>query len=105
MKTSLSIGINGTDRVLAIVTSLLREVIGEDWVQDIAIGRETCFGQDLELESIEFVALAERLQETFGKNVDFASWLSQMDLDQIINLKVGQVVDYITQSVTLQATA
>jgi len=92
------------EQVLPTVATLLREVIGEAWVKDFAIGMETSFNQDLELESIEFVALAEKLQTTYGRKVDFAGWLSGMELDQIINLRVGQVVEFITRCLTSSAT-
>jgi acyl carrier protein len=55
---------------------------------------ETSFGSDLELESIEFVALAEKLQARYEK-VDFVRWLSEKELEEIIELKVGDVVTYI----------
>jgi len=81
--------------VLDTVARLLREVIGEEWVDDVEIGLDTSFADDLELESIEFVALAEQLQEVYGDSVDFVGWLSSMELDDIIGLKVGQLVDFI----------
>ncbi|RME24000.1 MAG: acyl carrier protein [Deltaproteobacteria bacterium] len=83
--------------VLDTVARLLREVIGEDWVDEVEITMDTSFSDDLELESIEFVALAEQLQETYGDRVDFVGWLSSMDLDEIIGLRVGQLVDFIVQ--------
>jgi len=81
--------------VLARLAQLLREVIGEEWAQDVEIGRGTSFNEDLELESIEFVALAEKLQLEFGARVDFAGWLANQELEQIIRLRVGEVVDFI----------
>ena len=81
--------------VLATVASLVRQVIGEDWADDTTITMETSFSGDLELESIEFVALAERLKETYGKEVDFPRWLASMNLKQIIDLKVGALVEHI----------
>jgi acyl carrier protein len=58
---------------------------------------ETSFGEDLELESIEFVALAERIQNEYGQSVDFVGWLSDKELEAIIALKVGDVVDFIVR--------
>ena len=58
---------------------------------------ETSFNQDLELESIEFVALAEKLQQAYGASIDFSGWISGMDLDAIIGLRVGQVVEFIVR--------
>lgn len=83
------------DAVLATVADLVRQVVGEDWIDDVEIDRHTSFSDDLELESIEFVALAERLQQVYGARVDFVGWLSGMELDAIIGLTVGQLVDHI----------
>jgi acyl carrier protein len=81
--------------VLTTVAELIREVIGEDWAAEAAITRATAFAADLELEGIEFVALAERLQARYGAEVDFVGWLSQKQLDEIIALRVGDLVEYI----------
>lgn len=83
------------EAVLAEVARLLREVIGEEWVEEADIGMHTSFSADLELESIEFVALAEKLQGRFGREVNFVGWLSGMELDQIIGLEVGELVEFI----------
>ena len=77
------------------VVKMIQEVVGEDWELDRPVTAETSFSEDLELESIEFVALAEKLQEHFGAKVDFVRWLSDRELDEIINLRVGEVVKYI----------
>ena len=80
---------------LTTIADLIQEVIGEDWDLEEEITLETTFSEDLELESIEFVALAEKMQESFGDDVDFVSWLSEKELDEVINLKVGDVVEFI----------
>lgn len=85
------------DETLSEVADIIREVIGEAWVDETPIGLGTSFSDDLELESIEFVALAERLQERYGEGVDFVGWLSQKTLDDIIGLRVGELVDHIQQ--------
>ncbi|MGF7239451.1 MAG: acyl carrier protein [Frankia sp.] len=86
------------DKILEQVAALLREVIGEEYVLDLEITLETSFNEDLELESIEFVTLADRLTATYGTRVDFVGFLSEKDVDQVINMKVGEVVDYISTS-------
>ena len=80
---------------LHIVAELIATVIGEDFALVGTIALDTSFNEDLELESIEFVALAEQLQRKFGTQVDFVAWLSQKDLDEIIALKVGDLVEFI----------
>ena len=85
------------EKVLGDVTRMLRDVIGEDWAEDFEIGMGTSFSKDLELESIEFVALAERIAGEYGKRVNLAGWLATMDLEQILALRVGQLVEYIVR--------
>ena len=91
--------------VLEDVARMVREVIGEDWVEDVPITMTTSFARDLELESIEFVALAEKLKAKYGKSVDFVGWLSGMELRQIIGLEVGQLVGFISSCLSQARTA
>ena len=82
--------------MLGEVCELIAEVAGEDELLfEGPIGFETRFNADLELESIEIVALAELVQERFGDAVDFAGWVSGMELDAIIALTVGDLVEFI----------
>lgn len=92
-------------RVLAEVSAILRDVIGEEYVADLEITMDTSFSEDLELESIEFVTLADRLRETYGEAVDFVGFLADMDVDQVINMKVGEVVTFIVESLAEPAGA
>ena len=88
---------NTTD-ILATVVRLLEEVMGDEWEDDLDVDLETSFADDLELESIEFVALAEKLQAAFGGDVNFVAWMSELELDAIIGLTVGDVVRFIERS-------
>ena len=81
--------------VLETLAGFLREIVGEDWLGDVEIRMETSFSRDLELESIEFVTLAEKVQARYGAEVDFVGWLSQKELEEIIALRVGDVVERI----------
>ncbi len=83
--------------ILVDITAMIEEVIGEDWVRETPITMETSFVTDLEVESIELVALSEKIQGRYGEAVDFPSWLSGMELEEIIALTVGQLVDYIAR--------
>jgi acyl carrier protein len=84
--------------VLGEVSEMIKEVIGEEWTEDTVITMETTFTFDLEVESIELIALAEKLQERYGTDVNFPVWLADKELDEIINLTVGQLVEYIASS-------
>jgi acyl carrier protein len=81
--------------ILATVERLLIEVVGDELAVLGPVTLATSFNGDLELESIEFVALAELLQRHYGDAVDFVGWISAKELDQIIGLTVGELVEFI----------
>jgi acyl carrier protein len=83
------------EEILQRLAGLIREVVDEPWIEDVPITFETSFNEDLDLESIEFVALAERIQSEFGAEVDFTGWLGDKELSEIIALRVGELVDFI----------
>jgi acyl carrier protein len=87
---------NTRHSVLEVVAELIGEVVGDDLLLDDPISMETSFSDDLELESIEFVALSEALQERYGARIDFVEWISEMELEEIIGLTVGQLVEHVT---------
>lgn len=80
---------------LETVAGLIRDVVGDDWEFDEPIDMETEINEDLELESIEFVALSEKLVDRYGDEVDFTGWLADMEFEEIVELTVGDVVRYI----------
>ena len=83
------------DEILRTVERLVVEVAGDEILLAGPLAMDTSFNRDLELESIEFVALAEKLQLHYGSQVDFVGWISQKELDQIIALTVGELVEFI----------
>ncbi len=85
------------EQILSDVRDSIVEVVGEDYLLDFPIDMDTSFERDLQIESIEFVALAERLAQRYGDRVDFASWFADMDLDDVVFLRVGQLVEYIAR--------
>lgn len=84
--------------ILATVERLVTEVAGDEILLAGPLTLATSFNGDLELESIEFVALAEKLQQHYGDRVDFVGWISTKELDQIIALTVGDLVDFIVRA-------
>ena len=89
--------------VLDVVKTILADVIGEDYVSMVEIGPDTSFQSDLEIESIELVAMGEQLQEAYT-HVDFAAWLSTMEVDEIISMTVGDLVGHITSTAREQSS-
>ena len=89
--------------VLDEITAILAEVLGEEFVSDVEITPDTSFSEDLALESIEVVELSEKLQDRYGARVNLAIFFADMDIDTIMVLTVGQLVDYVQAQ--LAATA
>jgi acyl carrier protein len=77
------------------IVRMLTEVVGEDFLLDTEITPQTTFSEDLALESIEFVALAGKLQERYGERVNLASFISEMDINDIMAMTVGTLASYV----------
>lgn len=84
-----------TDAVVRTIARLVHVVIGEDVDVALDITADSSFSEDIELESIEFVALGERLQLTYGERIDLVGWFGELDLDEIIDLTVGELAVFI----------
>jgi acyl carrier protein len=82
--------------VLAEIAGMLRAMLDEYGLDDTEITMETRFTEDLELESIDLVTLAGSLEARWGRQVNFAEFVAGLDLDEIIDLSVGRLVDYVT---------
>lgn len=83
------------EAILALVTDRIRSTVNEDWIQDFEIDAETRFNDDLELESIEFVKIADAIQAHYGNQLGIIAWLSGKSIHELIGLSVGDLVDYI----------
>ena len=83
--------------ILPILKQFITEVIGEEFVEDLDITAASSFTKDLEMDSIEIVAFSEKVKLHFGENINFTGWLSNMDLDEIISLKLSDIINYIRQ--------
>ncbi|MFE2431783.1 phosphopantetheine-binding protein [Streptomyces sp. NPDC059373] len=74
---------------------MLRAMLDEYGLDDTEITLETRFTEDLELESIDLVTLAGSLEARWGRQVNFAEFVAGLDLDEIIDLSVGRLVEYV----------
>jgi acyl carrier protein len=90
-----------TDQVLTEVRAILTEIIGSEYALGLDIGMDTSFNTDLQLESIEFVKLATILTDRYGNRVDFLTFLATKELDEIIEMTVGELVTYIANCLAL----
>ncbi len=91
------------EAILADVTAMLAEVIGADYLADVEVTMDTAFSGDLELESIEFVALAGLMKDHYRGDVDFVGFLADKDVFEIIGLTVGELVLHIQTCLAAKA--
>jgi len=89
---------NELDPIVATISEILVEVIGDEFLLDVEVTRATTFSHDLELESIEFVAMAEKLQERYAGRVDFTAFLAGLEIDEILALSVGQLAGHVARA-------
>ncbi|HEV2373009.1 MAG TPA: hypothetical protein VGS19_12655 [Streptosporangiaceae bacterium] len=84
--------------LLAELTAMLQQVTGEDGQWAAAVTSASRIEGDLRLESIELTALAGLLADKYGEQVDLVAYLADLDIDQLIDLTVGDVVAYVASS-------
>ncbi len=84
-----------TERVLAQVTNMINQILGDYGLDDFEITMDTSFHDDLEMESIDLVTLAGMLVGEYGPDVNLAEYLADKDLDEVIALTIGDVVHYV----------
>jgi acyl carrier protein len=90
--------------MLTEIATLLRDITGEDEQWLAGIGSDSRLDGDLLLESIELAALGQRLRERHGDRVDLAGFIADLEIDEIIELTVGDVAGYVaTRTVGGQA--
>jgi acyl carrier protein len=77
------------------VASLLDEMIGGADLLGVEITPQTRFHEDLQLESIDLVTFAGILTESFGSHVNLAQYLAEKDLDDVIDMTVGDIAAYV----------
>jgi acyl carrier protein len=87
------------DAVLQLVIDKIRSTVNEDWIEDFEIGPETRFNDDLELESVEFVKIADAIQAHYGTQLDVVGWLSGKSIQELIGLSVGDLTDFIAGNI------
>ncbi|GGS48067.1 MULTISPECIES: acyl carrier protein [Actinokineospora] len=86
------------DAVLDDLRGMLAMVLdqyGADVVELSEITEDTLFHDDLGLESIDLVAVGALLAERYGEHVNLAAHLAELDLDEVIGMRIGLLVDFV----------
>lgn len=82
--------------------SVVLDQYGADIVELTEIGEDTLFHDDLGLESIDLVAVGALLAERYGQHVNLAAHLAEFDLDEVIGMRIGLLVDFVMAALTAQ---
>jgi len=83
------------NNIFLALKQFIIDIIGADVAEEIEITPASTFTKDLEMDSIEIVAFAEKVKTKYGDGVDFAAWFSNMDLDDLVNLKLDDIINFI----------
>jgi acyl carrier protein len=84
--------------VRSTVEQTIIDVVGQEFYEECEVGLDSTFAEDIEVESMEMMEIAERLIETYEGKVDFVAWFADMELEDLIDITVGDVVDFIVAS-------
>jgi acyl carrier protein len=97
-RAAREVAVTGSPDLLGEITAMLVDITGEDEQWAAAVTADTRLEGDLRLESIEVLALAERLRARFGDRVDLGALYADLDIDGLIALTVGQVVEHVART-------
>jgi len=87
------------ETVQRTVIDTIIDVVGQEFYEECEVGLDSTFAEDIELESMEMMEIAERLMLTYEGQVDFVAWFADMELEQIIDLTLGGLIDFIVDSI------
>jgi len=87
--------LEGRDAIRATVVEALGSVLGEDVVSVLDVKDSTRLFSDLQLGSIEVVALVEAISKHYPLGDQFFQWVSKLSYWAMAHLTIGDVVDFI----------
>ena len=91
------------DQVHSTVEEAIVAVVGRWYYDECQVGLDSTFAEDIELESMEVMEISESLIDSYEGRVDFVTWFSAMELEDLVELKLRDVVDYIVTSLDQRA--
>jgi len=74
---------------------IIVEIIGADAAEIVGVHPHSAFVGNLEMDSIQIVAFAGKVNELYGSRINFIAWLSRKPVRQLARLRVGDVAAYI----------
>ncbi len=78
------------------LVSILTAVSGEDPAWAIGITPDSRLESDLRMDSMELAALDDALRARYGAHIDLEAFIAKLEMDELIDLKVADVLAYLT---------
>jgi acyl carrier protein len=75
----------------------LAAATGDESLLGAGIIAATRLEGDLRLDSLDLAALGALLRDRYGRAVDLVGYVAGLDIDEIIELTVGDVTDYVNR--------
>jgi acyl carrier protein len=91
------------DQVHRTVEDAIVNVVGRWYYDECQVALDSTFAEDIELESMEVMEISESLIDTYEGRVDFVTWFSAMELEDLVELTLRDVVDFIVRSLEQRA--
>ena len=79
------------------LTEALAAATGDESLLSAGIIAATRLEGDLRLDSLDLAALGALLRDRYGSAVDLVGYVAGLDIDEIIELTVGDVTDYVNR--------
>ena len=79
------------------VAEALAAATGDESLLSAGITAATRLEGDLRLDSLDLAALGALLRDRYGRAVDLVGYVAGLDIDEIIELTVGDVTDYVNR--------
>jgi len=79
------------------LTEALAAATGDESLLSAGITAATRLEGDLRLDSLDLAALGALLRDRYGRAVDLVGYVAGLDIDEIIELTVGDVTDYLNR--------
>jgi acyl carrier protein len=79
------------------MAAALAAATGDESLPSVGISAATRLECDLCLDSLDLAALGALLRDRYGTAVDLVGYVAGLDIDEIIELTVGDVTDYVNR--------
>lgn len=84
-----------TMTAISILQGSIEKIIGSDFIEKSQVLPDSKLSEDLKMDQFDISHLREDIFLNFGRNCDLFGYFHHLDIDQIINLKVGDIAGFV----------